>query len=73
MDQYFESLDEESDEKIENKYIVSVNSKIRYIIPLVRQDNKFIRINELSENANEDIERALSYKTKKYLYLDFKF
>lgn len=63
----------EGEEKIEDKYTVSVNAKIRYIIPLVRQENKFVRINQLSTNAREDIERALNYKTKKYAYLDFKF
>ena len=61
----------ESDEKPENKYSVSINSKIRYIMPLVRQDDKFIRINKLSEKADEDINRALNYTTKKYAYLDF--
>ncbi|MCI8518861.1 MAG: hypothetical protein HFJ51_01735 [Clostridia bacterium] len=63
----------ESEEKIEDKYTVSVNPKIRYIIPLVKQENKFIRINQLSARASEDIERVLNYKTKKYAYLDFKF
>lgn len=63
----------ESDEKIEDKYTVSVNAKIRYIVPLVRQENKFVRINQLSENASESIKKALNYKTKKYSYLDFKF
>lgn len=63
----------ESDEKIENKYAVSLKAKIRYIIPLVRQGNKFVRINKLSKNAEEDINRALNYTTKKYAYLDFNF
>ena len=63
----------ESDEKIEDKYTVSVNAKIRYIVPLVRCRDRFIRINQLSEKASEDIKRILNYKTKKYAYLDFKF
>lgn len=61
----------ESDEKIENRYVVSLNSKIRYIVPLVRQKDKFIRINKLSKKADEDINRALNYTTKKYAYLNF--
>lgn len=61
----------ESDEKIENKYSVSINAKIRYIVPLVRQNDKFIRINKLSKKADEDINRALNYTAKKYAYLDF--
>lgn len=61
----------ESDEKMENKYVVSLNSKIRYIVPLVRQKDKFVRINKLSKKADEDIKRALNYTTKKYAYLNF--
>lgn len=62
----------ESDEKIENKYFVNIDKvKIRYINPLVRQEeNKFIRINKVSSNAQKDIENTLNYKTKKYCYLD---
>ncbi len=63
----------ESDEKIEERYLVSVKAKIRYIIPLVKLENENIRINKISEVAKEDIEKALNYKTKKYAYLDFNF
>lgn len=45
--------------------------KVRYINPLVRNNNKFERIYDISENAKEDIEKALNYKTAKYTYLDF--
>ena len=46
--------------------------KIRYINPLVRcGEEKFIRINQISDVAKKDIERALNFKTKKYVYLDF--
>lgn len=61
----------ESDEKIEDRYSVSINAKIRYIVPLVKQGDKFIRINRLSKRADEDINRALNYTTKKYAYLNF--
>ena len=55
-----------------NKYFVSIEKmKVRYINPLVRNDNKFERIYDISENAKEDIEKALNYKTAKYTYLDF--
>ncbi len=63
----------ESDEKPEGKYSVSVKSKIRYIVPLVKEENKCIRINEISNIAKQDIDRALNYKTKRYAYLDFDF
>ena len=64
----------ESNTKVEGKYCVGIdNVKIRYINPLVRVDNKFIRISKISENAKKDIDRALNFKTKKYAYLDFDF
>ncbi len=57
----------ESDEKVKNKYCVSIDAKIRYINPLVNG----IRISEISEVAKEEIQKALEFKTKKYAYLDF--
>lgn len=64
----------ESDEKIEGKYCVNIDKvKIRYINPLVRQKDKYIRIKDISSKASLDIENALNYKTKKYVYLDFNF
>jgi len=63
----------ESDMPVENKYQVSINSKIRYIVPLVKIEKENIRINKISEKAKKDIENALNYKTKKYAYLDFNF
>ena len=46
--------------------------KVRYINSLVRNNNKFERIYNISENAKKDIEKAINYKTAKYTYLDFK-
>lgn len=64
----------ESDTKTDDKYCVSIDKvKIRYINPLVRNKNRFIRINKISDMSKQDIEKALNYKTKKYAYLDFKF
>lgn len=64
----------QSKEPVANHYCVSImNPKIRYINPLVRQGNKFVRINKISEKAKEDIEKARSFKTEKYAYLDFNF
>ena len=64
----------ESDNPVEDKYCVSINAKIRYINPLVRNSNDgYIRINEISDTAKQDIERCLKFKTKKYLYFDFNF
>lgn len=63
----------ENDTPIAGKYCVSIKAKIRYIVPLVRVQNKLIRINKISESASQDIEKALNFKTRKYAYLDFKF
>lgn len=63
----------ESDMPVLDQYCVSINAKIRYIVPLVRHENVYVRINEISKEAKEDIERALNFKTKKYAYLDFNF
>ena len=57
----------ESDEKVKDKYCVSIDAKIRYINPLVNG----IRISEISEVAKKEIQKALEFKTKKYAYLDF--
>lgn len=63
----------ESDTYIDDRYCMSIKAKLRYIVPLVRMENGFIRINKISEQANKDIETVLNFKTKKYAYLDFKF
>lgn len=64
----------QSDEKVENKYCVSIdNVKIRYINPLVRNKNEFTRLNKISEKADNDIKEALNFKTKKYTYLNSDF
>lgn len=64
----------ESDEKPNDKYFVSIDKlKVRYINPLVRDGNEYTRVKEISDKAREDIESTLKPKTKKYVYLDFKF
>ena len=57
-----------------NKYFVSIEKmKVRYINPLLRNNDKYERIYNISENAQKDIEKALNYKIAKYTYLDFDF
>ena len=46
------------------------NKKIYKNIEIQKNE---IRINEISDNAKKDIEKALNYKTKKYAYLNFDF
>lgn len=62
----------ESDTFIKDKYCVSVKVKKRYIIPLVKNNNEYIRINEISSKSQEYIDNFFAYKTKEYGYLDFK-
>jgi len=63
----------ESDTLIPEKYCVHIEKiKVRYINPLVKcGEDKFMRINQISDVAKQDIERALSFRTKRYAYLDF--
>lgn len=62
---------EVTDEKVDDKYFVNVDKvKIRYINPLVNNNGKYERIKDISDNAKADIEKALNYKTKKYIYID---
>lgn len=63
----------ESDVPVNNKYCMGIKAKIRYIVPLVRNEDKFVRINEISDVAKKDIERCLNFQTKKYAYFDFNF
>lgn len=63
----------EGDEPMQGKYCIDLNVKIRYIVPLVRQENKFLRITEISDKVRKDIEEYLSYRTPKYAWLDFDF
>jgi len=64
----------ESDTFIEDKYAINIeNAKIRYINPLVKFEYKYTRISNVSDKAKKDIEKALSFKTKKYAYLDLEF
>lgn len=63
----------ESDKLILDKYCVSINSKKRYIVPLVEADNSYKRINDISNSSKKIIDDYLQYKTKKYAYLDFNF
>ena len=56
-----------------NKYCVNINAKRRYIVPLVKDNNSFKRVNEVSIYAKEKIDNYLQFKTKKYAYLDFDF
>ena len=59
--------------KPSNVYNVNVKAKKRYINPLVQIDNKLYRINEISQQANDYINKCMEYDFDKYLYMDFNF
>jgi len=63
----------ESDIEVKDKYCISVNSKTRYINPLVKTEKAIRRIYDVSELAKEKIDKYLAYKTQKYAYLNFNF
>lgn len=59
---------------VENKYCVNVRSKTRYIIPLVQTKNGTVRINQISDKANNKINEYLNYqKDGYYTHFDFQF
>ena len=63
-----------SEKMPEGKYFVNIEKvKKRYINPLVRYNNEYKRIKDISEKATNDINEALEYKTSKYVFLDFDF
>ena len=58
----------------EGKYFVNIEKvKKRYINPLVRYNNEYKRLKDISKKATNDINEALEYKTAKYVFLDFDF
>lgn len=63
----------ESDDIVLDKYCVSIKAKRRYIVPLVKNNNSYERVNKVSDFAKEKIDEYLKYETKKYAYLDFIF
>ena len=62
-----------SDVENDEIYCTSVKGKKRYIIPLVNIDNKSYRINDISTQANNDINSFLNMKLHKYIGFNFDF
>ena len=62
-----------SDVENDEIYCTSVKGKKRYIIPLVNIDNKSYRINDISTQANNDINNFLNMKLHKYIGFKFDF
>jgi hypothetical protein len=64
----------ESDRPIENKYCTDVKSKKRYVIPLIKLDDSYVRINKVSVTACKEINNYLQKEWPEYagLNIDFK-
>lgn len=63
----------ESDKPVKDKYCININAKRRYIVPLVKLESGYKRIDQISKVAKQNIDQYLAYKTKRYAYLDFNF
>ncbi|MDD4706339.1 MAG: HD domain-containing protein [Bacilli bacterium] len=63
----------DSDVEINDKYCVSIKAKRRYVIPLVKNEDKIDRIYNISPNAKNYIDNYLNNETSKYAYFDFDF
>ena len=72
----------ESNTPVPNKYCVSVKSKRRYIVPLVRissplspdvsiSSNCYERITNISNLAKQKVDEYLRFEPKPYAYFDF--
>ena len=64
---------QESDTMIANKYCKSLKGNLRYINPLVKMENEYMRINKVSGKADNDIQSVIKFEPKEYVCLDFEF
>lgn len=72
---YFENMSKikRSDTLIENTYCISLDSKKRYIDPLVCEYNTINRLTEISNEFKENLNSFKFFEDSKYAYIDFKF
>lgn len=54
---------------IDNCFVVSVESKNRHVVPLVKYQNNVCRLNKISSEAKILLEEFNSYKDTKYCYI----
>ena len=62
-----------SEEPVLNKYCISVKGKKRYIVPLVLDNGKPVRITEIDSDAKQAVEEYKLLKRSKYTGFDFNF
>lgn len=58
---------------VKDRYCVNVKAKARYIVPLVQTENGTVRINKISEKAQQNIQNYLNMPKEGWTYLDFDF
>lgn len=56
-----------------DKYCINIDVKKRYVIPLVKYNNKISRINDISLKAAKEIDQYLNLKHFKYTGFNFNF
>lgn len=61
------------DEPADKGYCISVKGKKRYIVPLVKADEKVARINDIDSSCKEAVEEYKNLKRSKYTGFDFEF
>lgn len=57
--------------KVEKKYCTKIGRDLRYANPLVKTNNGYIRIGDLSQNLNKKINEFLDSDTDLYMYIDY--
>ena len=62
-----------SDTPVSDKYCISARGKRRYIVPLVNDNGKMERINNISLTAKKAIDNYLQIEQPKFVGLDFNF
>lgn len=62
-----------SDIPVSDKYCISVKSKKRYIVPLVRHNNRSCRINDIDNTCKEAVMLYKNLKRSTYTGFDFEF
>ena len=63
----------DSNKPLKNKYCVKIKSKKRYLIPLIQQGEKAVRIDKVSKKAKKDIESYLNFRDSDWVCFDFDF
>lgn len=69
----FKNLDKvyNSDERVEGKYCISLDSKKRYVNPLCNIDTKINRLCDISLKSANLLKEYMNYQDKKYAYIDY--